>query len=82
MKDGFDYPYRNKMLQDLVTNKKLKKLKKEEIEEMLGQPERIDSAYLFYRIAQQRLHFFPLHNKTLVIKLTDDDKRNSVMIHE
>ena len=81
-KDGLDYPYRNKMLQDLIINKKLKKLKKEEILELLGQPDRIDSAYLFYRIAQQRLQFFPLHTKTLVIKLTNDDKGNSVMIHE
>lgn len=81
-KENRDYPYRGKMLDYLMTNDTLKKLKKEEVLNLLGQPDRIDSAYLFYRINQQRLYFFPLHTKTLVIKLKENDSVKSVMIHE
>ena len=82
MKKDSDYPYRNKMLKDLIASDTLKRLKKEEIINMLGEPDRIDSAYLFYPIAQERLGFFPLHTKTLVIKLSNDSTANSVMIHK
>lgn len=81
-KENRDYPYRDKMLDYLMTSDTLKKLKKEEVLNLLGQPDRIDSAYLFYRINQQRLYFFPLHTKTLVIKLKENDSVKSVMIHE
>lgn len=81
-KENRDYPYRGKMLDYLMTSDTLKKLKKEEVLNLLGQPDRIDSAYLFYRINQQRLYFFPLHTKTLVIKLKENDSVKSVMIHE
>lgn len=82
IKNDMDYPYRNKMRNDLITNDRLKRLKKDEIINQLGQPDRIDSAYLFYRIAQERIGFFPLHTKTLVIKLSNDSAANSVMIHQ
>ena len=81
-KENRDYPYRDKMLDYLMTSDTLKKLKKEEVLNLLGQPDRIDSTYLFYRINQQRLYFFPLHTKTLVIKLKENDSVKSVMIHE
>ncbi len=81
-KENRDYPYRDKMLDYLMTSDTLKKLKKEEVLNLLGQPDRIDSAYLFYRINQQRLYFFPLHTKTLVIKLKENDSVKPVMIHE
>lgn len=38
-KDSEDYPFRNKMYLDLLTNTKLKRLKKAEVIEMLGAPE-------------------------------------------
>jgi hypothetical protein len=81
-KDDNDYPYRDKMLNDLITNVKLKGLKKDEIIDLLGQPDRSDSSYLFYRIAQTRIGFFPLHTKTLVIKLTMDGTVEWRKIHE
>ena len=52
IKDATDYPYRDKILNDLITNEKLKGFKKEEVINLLGRPDRIDSSYLFYRIAQ------------------------------
>ncbi len=82
IKDATDYPYRDKMLNDLITNEKLKGLKKKEVIDLLGRPDRIDSSYLFYRIAQQRIGFFPLHTKTLVIKLTKDSTVEWRKIHQ
>jgi hypothetical protein len=75
-------PQRNKMIKDLIAGKKLKHLKKDQIISLLGPPDRIDSVYLFYKITQQHLGFFPLHTSTLVIKLSDGSKENAVMIHE
>ena len=81
-KINLDYPYRDIMLNSLFVNDTLKKLKKQEVLNMLGKPDRIDSLYLFYRITQERISFFPLHTKTLVIKLSKDNTVKSVMIHE
>ncbi len=35
---GTEYPYRNRMLKDLIANYKLKGLKKDEVEYLLGAP--------------------------------------------
>jgi len=72
-KDNDDYPYREEMLSDLVTNDTLKGLKKEEVIQLLGQPDRSDSNYLFYNVAQQRIGIFPIHTTTLVIKFNKDN---------
>ncbi len=79
-KKNSDYPYRNKIVKELMSSDTLKQLKKEEIINMLGKPDREDNSYLFYNIAQERLGFLPLHTKTLVIKLSDST--NAVMIHK
>lgn len=67
-----DYPYRSDMLEDLISNQTLKGLKKAELLDFLGAPDRTDSSYLFYRISQKRISRFPLSTKTLVIKLAKD----------
>jgi hypothetical protein len=77
-----DYPYRDKMLNDLMTNYELQGVKKDSLVKLLGSPDRIDSSYLFYRIAQKRLGFFPLHTTTLVIKLANDSTVKWVRIHK
>jgi hypothetical protein len=80
-KNDQGYAYRNRMISDLIANDKLKKLLKREVIALLGQPDRIDKGYLFYRITQQRIGFLPVHTTTLVIKL-DEGIVKSVMIHE
>lgn len=72
-KKDADYPYRDRMLNDLITNIKLHGLKKEQVVSLLGEPNRADTFYLFYTIAQKRLGSFPLHTKTLVIKFGKDN---------
>jgi hypothetical protein len=81
-KDGPDYPYRNQMLDNLIDSDTLKQLKRVEILDLLGEPDRIDSAYLFYRVKQKRITFFPLSTKTLVIKLSADSTVDWVKIHQ
>jgi len=67
------YPYRDRMLKDLVYNQKLKGLKRDEVLNLLGQPTRIDSNYLFYIVSQSFIgDLVPLHTKSLVIKLIND----------
>jgi hypothetical protein len=82
MKNGDDYPYRDELLTYLTTNNKLKGWKKDSVVAFLGQPDKIDSNYLFYVIAQQRLGFFPLHTTTLVIKLAADSTVEWRKIHQ
>jgi hypothetical protein len=81
---GRQYPYRNKMIKDLIENVPLKKLKKEEVIDLLGQPSRTDNGYLFYTVAQEFLGntYWPLYTKTLVIKLRADSTVEWRKIHE
>lgn len=79
-KSGTDYPFRNELLKKLRETDTLRHLKQEEIIALLGEPDRIDKEYLFYKIAQKHIGILPVHTKTLVIKLSK--KRNLIMIHE
>ena len=80
--DMDDYPYRDKMLKDLMASYKLPGVKIDSLINLVGPPDRSDSGYLFYRIAQERLGFFPLHTKTLVFKLTKDSTVSWAKIHQ
>jgi hypothetical protein len=81
LQGGDDYPYRGQMLDDLVYNVKLKGLKKAELINLLGEPDRSDSSYLFYKVSQKRIGFFPLQTRTLVIKLKSDSTVEWRKIH-
>jgi len=81
-KEDQDYPYREAMLNDLINSNPLKGLTKEAVLQLLGTPDRVDSSYLFYTITQERLQFFPLHTKTLVVKLSDQGIVEWRKIHE
>lgn len=81
-KDGADYPYREKMLNDIVYNDTVRTLNKDGILDMLGEPDRINENHLYYMIAQKRLGYWPLHTKTLVIKFSEDNTIYWIKIHE
>jgi hypothetical protein len=81
-KEEGDYLYREQMLADLMNNQPVRQLKGDQLFDLLGDPDRIDSLHLFYRIAQKRIGFFPLHTKTLVIQLSQDSTVNWIKIHE
>lgn len=82
MQENNDYPHRNAMLHDLVYNVPLKGLHCDSLINLLGAPTRIDSSYLFYRVEQKRIGFFPLHTRTLVIKMAADSTVAWRKIHE
>jgi hypothetical protein len=82
IKKDLDYTYRDKMYKELRANAKLKGLTQEAVLDLLGEPDRSDSGYLFYTIAQQRIGSFPLHTKTLVINIPKDSTVAWARIHE
>jgi hypothetical protein len=80
--EKMDFPYRDQMLDDIITSKMLKPLNRDEIIEILGAPSKEEKNYMYYLIAQSRLGLFPLHTKTLVIELSGDSTENRVLIHK
>jgi len=81
-KEGRDYPYRDQMLHDILYNDTVRSLNKDEILKLLGEPDRSHDGYLYYTIEQKRLAFWPLHTKSLVIKLSEDRAIDWIKIHE
>lgn len=82
LKEGQDYIYRNQMLDDIVYNDTIRLLNKDEIINLLGNPDRTNEVYLYYLITQKRLGSWPLHTKTMVVKLSDDNSIDWIKIHE
>jgi hypothetical protein len=82
MKEGKDYPFREKMLNDVLYNDTIRTLNKDEILNLLGEPDRIQEKYLYYMIAQKRIFDWPLHTRTVVIKFSDWDTVEWIKIHE
>lgn len=73
VKEEMKYTYRDRMLDDLIANVPLKGMKRDAVLNLLGEPNRTDSSYLFYTVDQKFLvQFFPLSTKTLVIKFKED----------
>ena len=65
-----------------MNNQELKHMDKQAYIDLLGTPDRIDNNYMFYMVSQKRIGLWPLHTKTLVIKMSNDSTENSVLIHE
>ena len=82
IKDGRDYPFRDQMVDAVLYNDTIRTLDKDEIFKLLGEPDRINEGHLYYLIAQQRLFAWPLHNKTLVVKLRDNKSIEWIKIHK
>ena len=77
-----DYPFRNRMLSNLIESDTLKKSEKNSIIKLLGEPERVNENHWYYLVSQERLGFWPLHSSFLVIKFSDNNKVDWVKIHE
>lgn len=82
IKKSEDYLYREKMLNDVVYNDTIRNLAKEELFDLLGEPDRQNEGHLYYTIAQTRLGFWPLRTKTMVIKLSKQDSIDWIKIHQ
>lgn len=81
-KDGKDYPYRGKMINDIVYNDTIRSLNKDQLLELLGEPDYIREGHLYYRINETRLGNWSLKTKTMVIKLVKDRSIEWIKIHE
>ena len=81
-KDGKDYSYRDKMINDVVYNDTIRTLNKEQLLELLGKPDYIREGHLYYRINEIRIGNWPIKTKTMVIKLVEDRSIEWIKIHE
>jgi len=80
--DG-EYPFRDQMVPDLLYTDTLRRLKRDAILDLLGEPTRVDTNFLFYRVKQKTVGgLIPVHTKTLVIKFAKDSSVTWIKIHE
>ena len=81
-KDGKDYPFRDGMINDIVYNDTIRNLNKDQVLDLLGEPDYIREDHLYYRITETRLGNWPLKTKTMVIKLEGGKAIEWIKIHE
>lgn len=81
-KEGKDYPFRESMLNDILYGDTVRSQTGDGVLDLLGKPDRTNEDYLYYMIAQKRIGSWPLHTKTLVIKLTENDTVEWIKIHD
>ncbi len=67
-----DYPYREAMLDSVIYSDTTRNLSREQIEQLLGTPDRTNENHFYYTITQKRIGSCPLHTKTMVIKFSRD----------
>jgi hypothetical protein len=84
IKEGKNYPYRDKMLNDIVYNDTLRSLTKDKILDLFGEPTyyRTDKNFLHYLITKKSIGPWTLHTKTMVIKFADNKSIEWIKIHE
>jgi len=70
------------MVNNIVYNDKVQSLNKDEIPELLGKPDRVNENYFYYLVKENRLWFWTLHTKTMVIKIINDGEVEWIKIHE
>ena len=81
-KEADDYLYRELLIDSVIENKELRSLGQNELLNVLGEPNRMENNHLYYTISQKKLGFWPLNQKTLVIKYSENDTIIWIKIHE
>lgn len=82
IKEGEDYPYRDRMLNDVLYNDTVRTLSKAEMLDLLGEPDRTSDLHLYYLITQKRIASWPLHTKSMVIKFSEADTIQWIKVHK
>lgn len=80
-KEDEAYPYRNKMLDDLIDSVNLKGIQYDSLINILGQPDRVNDGHLYYNISRNEIGVVTLSTKTFVIKLNPDSTVQWRKIH-
>jgi hypothetical protein len=81
-KDGRDYPCRNELLNSILYTDTIRNQKKDQVIKLMGPPGRVNEEYFYYTIEQQRLGFWPVHTKTMVIRFSENDSVDWIKVHE
>ncbi len=82
LKEGKDFPYREKMYKDVVYNDTIRSLKKDQILKLLGKPTKTNKGYVYYRVKETRFLGWKLHTRTVVFKFNNDKSIEWIKIHE
>lgn len=82
LKSASSYTYRDQMVDAVLYSDTLRSLKRAELLEWLGNPDREQEGHLYYTIAENRLGFWTLNKKSIVIKLKTDDSVEWIKLHE
>ena len=82
-KDDIEFPFRNKMLKDLMTNYKLTGIKYSEVIKLLGEPNFSDSASFAYQVIEDYgRDIDPVYTKNLDFEFDKDSVITSYKIVE
>jgi len=82
MKTGPSYAYRDQMADAVLYSDTLRTLSRSELLEWLGEPDREEKGHLYYVIRENRLGFWTLNQKSIVIKLQADSTVQWIKMHE
>jgi hypothetical protein len=76
------YPYREKMVDDLLKRYDWEGMPRAEVEALLGKPGSGDSLNYVYMMYQKKVSFFRLHTHALVVKFREDGVVKKVVIYK
>lgn len=80
VEDG-EYPYRDQMVHDVLYNDTIRDLSKDQLTELLGEPNDVREGHLYYSISRSNLGGWTLSAKTLVVKLVGDSSIAWIKLH-
>ena len=81
-REGASYACRDQMVDAVLYSDTLRSLKRAELLLRLGKPDREQEGHLYYTVAENRLGFWTLNQKSIVIKLKADDSVEWIKLHE
>ncbi|HKJ06471.1 MAG TPA: hypothetical protein VJ970_03310 [Flavobacteriaceae bacterium] len=82
IKENNTYVYRKYMMDDIVYNDTIRDLNKQQILNLLGEPNRVNENHIYYLIDETRLIFWPLHTTMVVFRFNDKDEVVWIKIHK
>lgn len=79
-KDDQGYTYRDKMANDLITRRTLDGLKRDDVTNLLGDPDRNEQNYLFYELREEKAYGFMLNKKVMLVYIGADSVVENVSV--
>lgn len=83
LREDIEYPYRNRMLSDLIGNYRLKGCKHDELIQRLGMPDFSESNSITYKIVEDYgTDIDPVYTKNLVLDFNRDSIVTGIRVEE